>query len=328
MPETKPLQEVLPYLPPALRGELAALGAQYLKGLEELRLRRGLPVALRFGDSEAFLSAKKPGAVTTRAEAARLLSDGEMEQLIMLLSGSSFYALDEELRRGYITLPGGHRAGLCGKAVLEHGQIRTMKEISSVNLRIARPLRGNGALLLPYLWGTGDLPHSTLIVSPPGAGKTTLLRDLAGLLSLGTSGFRPLNVGVVDERSEIAAMVKGKAQMPLGLRCDVLDACPKAEGMMLMIRSMAPQVLICDEIGRPEDATAIAEAANAGIRVIASAHGANREEILARPVLAQLLANHFFRLIVILSRRKGPGTIEEIWNGHTLEKKEREGGPC
>jgi stage III sporulation protein AA len=140
-----------------------------------------------------------------------------------------------------------------------------------------------------------------------------MLRDIAYQLSEGIIA-EPLNVAIVDERSEIAAMRQGIPQLAVGSRSDVLDACPKAEGLMLLIRSMSPQVLICDEIGREEDALALQEAANAGIVVIASAHGADKEEIKARPVLGRLLAEKSFERIVTLSRRHGPGTIEAVWD--------------
>lgn len=308
------VQGILPYLPPGLRQEIGGLPQLRLAELEELRLRAGFPIALRFGSGEAFLA---PGSrLTSVAHEGRILKAEELKQMVLLLSDSSFYALEEELRRGYITLPGGHRAGLCGRAVLEKGAIRSLKAISSINLRLARFIEGNGARLLPHLFlGEPGLLQHTLIVSPPGAGKTTLLRDLARLLSQGGRGFSGYQVGIVDERSEIAAMYGGQPQLPLGPRCDVLDACPKGEGMMLMIRSMAPQVLICDEIGRPEDAAAIQEAANAGIIIIASAHGSSSQELLSRPVIRNLLAEGIFGRLVFLSRRRGPGTLEHILDG-------------
>lgn len=306
------LKEVLPYLPINLRQEIGGIDPVFLAQLEEIRLRQAYPVALRFAQGQYYLALSS--GLTQDFTKGRILAPEELKQIVLLISNSSFYALEEELRRGYITLAGGHRAGLCGRAVLENGVIRTIKEISSLNLRVARYVEGNGKRLLPYLFEGRPLRlQHTLIVSPPGAGKTTLLRDLAGVLS-GNSGQYAYNVGIVDERSEISAMRNGIPQLPLGPRCDVLDACPKAEGMMLMIRSMAPQVLICDEIGRHEDAYAIQEAVNAGIIVIASAHGGSKEEIQQRPVINRLLEEKSFGRIIFLSRRQGPGTLEGLWD--------------
>jgi len=241
-----------------------------------------------------------------------------LEKTLMMLSQSSFYALDEELRRGYITLPGGHRAGLCGHAVLENGYIRGQRDICSVNFRIARQEKGCADSLMRHLMQKNGLPFHTLIISPPGCGKTTILRDI----SLSLSENYALQVGIIDERSEIAAMSRGGAQLSVGTTCDILDASPKAEGIMLMLRSMSPQVLICDEIGRREDMEAVFEAINAGVKVIATAHAGSRTEALSRPVLGEILKQNCFERLVLYSARQGPGTLEQIWNakGETIYK--------
>ena len=306
------LAQVLPYLPAALRPLLQALKPGEAATLEEIRCTVGSPLILRFHSAEAYVAID--GGSTYDVEEALSCNAELMRRFVLLLSDSSFYALEEELRRGYITLPGGHRAGLCGRAVLEHGTIRGLREISSVNLRLARPVYGVSLALLPYLFNQGH-PLTTLIAAPPRAGKTTLLRDLAYQLSEGISGG-PFRVGLVDERSELAALRGGQPQMPVGSRTDVLDGCPKAEGLMMLIRSMSPEVLICDEIGRAEDVAALAEAANAGIAVIASAHAADEKELLSRPVLAGLLESGAFARVALLSRRQGPGTVEKLLDGN------------
>ncbi len=301
---------ILDHLPRSLAVPLADLDPTDLADLEELRLKAECPLLLRFRQREAFLGADE---ALTEGDGGPLrpVSPEELRRTLLLLSNASFYALEEELRRGYITLPGGHRVGLTGRAVLEKGTIRTLKEISSVNIRIARPVPGAAKDLLPRLLDENGAFCQTLLVSPPRAGKTTLLRDLARMLSEG-EGVAPLRVGLVDERSELAAMREGVAQLPVGLRTDVLDGCPKAEGLLLLLRSMSPQVLVCDELGRPEDGPALAEAANAGVRVLATAHGRDLAELRRRPVLAGLLDQGCFRRIVVLSRRNGPGTVEQV----------------
>lgn len=307
-----PLKQILDYLPPALRSLLELLSPEQAEELEEIRIKAEAPLLLRFHREEAFLG--REGLLPQRDARLYRVSRDELHRTVMLLSDSSFYALEEELRRGYITLPGGHRAGLTGRAVLEKGAIRTLKEISSVNIRVARPVKGAARELLPRLLDAEGRPFQTLIVSPPRAGKTTILRDLSRMFSDGEE-VEPLRVGLVDERSELAAMRDGVAQLPVGLRTDVLDGCPKAEGLMLLLRSMSPQLLLCDEIGREEDVQALQEAANAGVKLIASAHGRDEQELLCRPVFARLLAQHCFERIVILSRRLGPGTIERVIEG-------------
>ena len=302
---------ILPYLPPQLRIAVAALPDSLLAQLEELRLKPEAPVLCRFRDNEAFLGMNGHCYQSCSEGKALLLTQADIQKTVLLLADSSIYAWEDELRRGYITLPGGHRAGLCGRAVLEQGHIRTLKDISSINIRIARPALDCALPLLPQLLDSQARPFSTLLVSPPRAGKTTLLRDIARLLSDGCTAA-PCRVGIADERSELAAMRQGMPQLPVGLRTDVLDGCLKAEAMQLLLRSMSPDVLVTDEIGRAEDAVAIDDAAHAGVSVIAGAHGYDEEDVSRRPVLAGLLSSGAFQRIVVLSRKKGPGTVERI----------------
>lgn len=304
--------QILAYLPASLRNSLLKADQQQLEHLEELRLKPLQPPLCRFNNREAFLTAE--GDLVSEPVAATPFSISDLHKTVMLLSDSSFYAIEEELRRGYITLPGGHRAGLCGRAVLAHGEIKNLKEISAINIRIARPVSGLAAPLLPHLLDENGKLHHTLIVSEPRGGKTTLLRDIIRTISDGI-GVQPMRVGIVDERSEIAAMRNGIPQLPIGIRSDVLDGCPKAEGINMLLRSMGPEALVCDEIGREEDAAAILEAINGGVRMLCSAHGGSEEDINSRPVLARLLQQKAFNRIILLSRKNGPGTVEWIKDG-------------
>ena len=301
--------QIFPFLPAEIREMLIKAEPKKMESLEELRLRPLLPPLCRFGHDEAFLASD--GGLVDRPEEGRALSETELRKTVLLLADSSFYAVEEELRRGYITLPGGHRAGLCGRAVLARGAVKTLKEISAINIRIARPVTGLAAPILPRLKDEAGRLYHTLIVSEPRGGKTTLLRDLTCALSNG-QGIAPMRVGVIDERSELAAMRGGIPQLPIGIRSDVMDGCPKAEGISMLLRSMGPEALVCDEIGRPEDAAAILEAVGGGIRMLCSAHGGSADEILGRPVLAELLRQRAFERIILLSRREGPGTLEWI----------------
>ena len=305
-------EQIFPFLPQELRSLLSAIPEEKLAAAEELRLRPAVPPLLRFADSEAFVG--KGGLLTDDPGCGMLFSNEELRKTVLLLTDSSFYALEEELRRGYVTLPGGHRAGLCGRAVLHNGRIRTLREISAVNIRVARPLRSLAAPLLPRLLDKeGRLQH-TLIVAPPRAGKTTLLRDLTCAVSNG-EGIVPMRVGLVDERSELAALRCGIPQLPVGSRTDVLDGCPKAEGIGMLLRAMGPELLVCDEIGREEDALAVEDAINAGVRLLLSAHCGSSDELHSRPVLKRLMREKAFDRIIMLSRRQGPGTVEWIKDG-------------
>ncbi len=306
-------------LPPNLRElTVRSVGPMFYE-LEEVRLRIGKPILYRIGLQE--YTADLNGRPSTDLSRGYRVNRQDLDRALQLLSQSSFYAWEEELRNGFITIPGGHRVGITGRGVLDKGQIRTLKEISGLNYRISREITGCSVHVLPYLIKGEKVLHS-LIVSPPQCGKTTLLRDLIRQLSNGSPSlaWSGVNVGVVDERSELAGMYLGEPQYDLGLRTDILDACPKAEGMIMLIRSMSPRVIATDEIGRKEDIEAINQALQAGVAVITTVHGSSYEEIAQRPVLSELLNWKFFDRLVFLSRRRGPGTLETVLNGKTMER--------
>lgn len=297
-------------LPSAIRSLLVQLPAEVAGALEEIRIREMRPLEIGYGGRYAFV--RPDGSIGGDGLAAYKPTREDCRALLETLTDHSLYAVEEELRRGYVTVPGGHRIGLAGRTVLEGGSVRHLRDISGFNVRIARARLGCSARLLPQLLDRGarTVRHA-LIVSPPQQGKTTLLRDLARAVSAGewsdpaASGWGGRKVGVVDERSEIAACERGVPTFDLGPRTDVLDACPKAEGMMMLIRSMSPEVVVVDEIGRPEDADALREALHAGVRVLATAHASGLADVFKRPVLASLAREGMFGAFVLLSRSGG-----------------------
>lgn len=300
-------REVLPLVPDRIRrGILGALPRG--TPVNELRIRSGLPVCIVLPRSDILLDGSRPGIpeiVASREEIARTLS---------LISDCSYYALESEFAGGYITIPGGHRVGLSGQAaVWTDGTVR-IREVSGLCFRIARAVRGAGASLAKELAGPDGRLASTLIVSPPGAGKTTLLRDLCRISGEGMpeAGIRPCQVGIVDERSEIAACYGGIPQHDVGPRADVLDRCPKARGLMMVMRSAGPDVVATDEIGGEEDARAVAAAISGGAVVLATCHGSSLEQLKMRPYSRWLITEGYFDKAVVLSRRKGPGTVEYV----------------
>lgn len=307
------VQDLLPYFPNPLKGFLASLSGEDVNLLEEIRLRLGRPVTLCFGKENFWLNSS--GKKIPILEGEPFIADlALMERTIALLTASSFYALETELSQGYLTLPGGHRVGFTGEGILDKGQIKGMKYLSSLNFRIAREVIGAAKKLTPWLLDTkGNRIYHSLIISPPGAGKTTILRDLIRQLSTGVPGmFSGVNVGLVDERGEIASSFHGLPQNDVGFQTDVLTGCPKGEAMMILLRTMAPQVIAVDELGGEQEIQPLLEVLNAGISIIATAHGRDLEGLRKRPVLGKLIEKGCFERLVFLSIRLGPGTVEKI----------------
>lgn len=305
------METILKFLPKNIADLISKIPPHQQDELEEIRIRINRPIELTMKGEPLFLSYK--------------IQPEDAFHLLNKISQFSIYTLEEELKRGYITVSGGHRVGLAGKVILEDGKVKAIRDIASFNIRIAKEKVGIAEWLTPFIF-TDDWLH-TMIVGPPQTGKTTLLRDIARIISSGTSQKRiqAYKVGIVDERSEIAGCVNGIPQMTFGHRIDVLDACPKAEGMMMMIRSMSPDVLVVDEIGRREDAEAIQEAVHAGIKLIMTTHGANIAEIRKRPSLSTIIDQKIFQRFIVLSRAGGPGTITHILDekGNEIKHKVR-----
>ncbi len=313
MPETW-----MTILPSSLYRIVSGLPKQIAARLEEIRVREGRPLEIVYEGRYGFLAGQ--GAVVDDPFRAYVPTREDCEKLLDLLTNHSMYTMEEQLKRGYITVNGGHRVGIAGRTVLEHGKVKQIKDISGFNIRVAREMIGAGQQVLPHIVDyRANSVHHTLVISPPRHGKTTMVRDLARLISYGMwpSPSRMkggLKVGIVDERSELAACVKGVPRFDVGPRTDVLDNCPKAEGMMMMIRSMSPDVLIADEIGRPEDADAIHEALHAGIRVIATAHGYGMEDAARRTMLSRLVADGVFSRYVVLNKGQGERVVTAIYD--------------
>ncbi|GLY09925.1 stage III sporulation protein AA [Pseudobacillus badius] len=303
------METIYAYLPQTLKETIYAMPSDLKSKIEEIRVRVGKPLEVIAGRPFHL-----PHVVTFE----------EGQALVNKLSQHSFYALDEELRCGYLTIEGGHRVGLAGKVILEEGKVKALRYLSSFNLRIAREKPGVSHPLIPWLFD--EKWKNTLIIGAPQTGKTTLLRDLAKTAATGMEKYNipPVKVGIVDERSEIAGCVKGIPQLDVGLRTDILDACPKAEGMMMMIRSMSPDILIADEIGRAEDGQAVAEAINSGIALMATAHGSNYAEVIRRPIVQAMIESGAFERFIELSAGKGKRSLKVLdQSGHELAAPER-----
>jgi stage III sporulation protein AA len=317
------LDSIATILPQSLRFLLSQLSKEVQAGLEEIRIREERPLEICFAGHYALIG--EQGQLVQDEGKAYKPGHADCTALLEMLTNHSLYTFEEQLKRGYITISGGHRVGLAGRTVLEQGQVKQIRDVSSFNIRIARDILGAGKPILPFLFDQRSLCiHHTLVISPPQQGKTTLIRDLARMISRGDWGIqegtkwgpRGAKVSIIDERSELAACVKGVPRFDLGPRTDVMDGCPKAEGMMMMIRSLSPEVLVVDEIGRPEDSFAIHEAMHAGIRVLATAHAGNLSDARRRPVLKELMAEGLFARYVVLGRRRDHEAPFQVFDGN------------
>ena len=235
-----------------------------------------------------------------------ILTDSEMvRKTVEAMCRGSVYAMQTSLRQGYITLSGGHRVGVCGKAVTENGEVTHLTDISAICIRISREIKGAADSLMEYLYCDGKL-YNTLIISPPGCGKTTVLRDVARQLG------NICKVCIADERSEIAATRNGTAMHDVGKNTVVMDAVPKGEGIMMLLRTMSPEVIVTDETGREDEARAIYELINCGAKIITTAHGYSERDVLRRKHIGNLVSDGIFERVIVLSGRNGPSTVEKI----------------
>ncbi len=282
------------------------------------RLALGLPDAQKERTEELRLRVMRPLTVLTpegelnaaSADSAALVTAEDLEQMLGAVTEYSRYAAAETLRQGFVPLRGGFRLGVCGSAVVRGGEVCGLKDISSAALRIVREQIGLASGIAPQLFGADGRFESTLLLSPPGGGKTTLLRDLIRTLSLGDSEHRALRVAVIDERCEIAVCHQGRAQMELGSHTDVLSLCPKAAGIPMVLRGMAPQLIAVDEITAQEDIRAMCHAANCGVGLLASIHAADADELTRKPLWRELLDAGVFRRCVVIRCEDGARRYE------------------
>ena len=296
---TKPFDQAAARLPDFVLAHLAALPEDVRARATEIRMRAGNPVTLTLPEGPRPLPLRLSGA--------------QLAQVLRALCEYSVYSYTEDIARGYVTLPGGHRAGVCGTAVTENGLVTAVRDISSINLRIARENPGAASELCERLYQNGRLP-GVLISGPPGSGKTTLLRDLARRLS----DKLHRRVAVIDERGELAGAREGAPCCNLGANTDVLTGYPKGEGILLAIRSLSPEMIHCDELGGEADAAALEAGFHTGVRFVATLHAGSAEEALARPIARRLLACGTFDYLVHLEFPCKLAEIRELKVGEGL----------
>jgi len=293
-----------------MRNIIASLSIDYDK-LQEIRLRVNAPLMIVYDNKEFLVS--QYGSLINQAGEAYIVEHNEIRETMEYISNYSLYAYEDEIRQGFITIQGGHRVGIAGKIILEDEKIKSIKYISFINIRLSHQVKGCADKVIPYIQADKDLYH-TLIISPPRCGKTTLLRDIIRQISNGNGENEGVNIGVVDERSEIAACHLGIPQNDLGIRTDVLDCCPKAGGMLMLVRSMSPKMIAVDEIGSREDLEAIEYVINCGCKLIATVHGNSIDDLKTKPVLRRLVEERIFERYIVLNNIASVGNIEAIFD--------------
>lgn len=289
-------------LPESLQTRLAALPPAQAEGVREVRLRSERPVELR-GEQTGYLLAS--GGIGSDPAQAPPLSHPQLQECFYAVCGQSVHSRATELRQGYVTLPGGHRVGLAGVPTRdEHGAITGFKTVTSLNLRIARRCDVSlpGEMLTALQSFTG-----LLVAGPPGSGKTTLLRAIAGrLCQMGQT------VAVVDERCELFPCGMQGFAFAAPLHCDVLSSWPKARGILQAVRTLAPDVVLCDELGDSEEVRSVMQGLHAGVRFVLTIHAASKEDLARRPPLRELTSTSAFDRLVILENSLHPGRIQQV----------------
>lgn len=300
--KTNNLESIWKILPRRIRESLIAQIPD-TERLQEIRLRAGQEVLFYCGGQE----------YTLKPEECNRITPEEIQETIQYATGYSLYAYEQEMKQGYITIEGGHRIGIAGQVIMEQNGVRNFRYISSVNIRVAHQVRGCADAVMPYLMSQDNV-YSTLIIAPPGCGKTTLLRDLIRQIANGCDHLKGKTVGVVDERSELGGCYLGIRQNDLGIRTDLLDACPKADGMLMLIRSMGPEVIAVDEIGSIEEVGILQYAMHCGCRMLATVHGENYQEIRGKPLFEDFFRMQLFERYVVLCRGERIGQLEGIYD--------------
>ncbi len=277
-----------------IRDTLSLIGTEEFEQFEELRFRTGCPAFVKKSSGEFFINTN--GGITKRPVNSFVPEIEDIDTFIRLLSGYSVYAFEEEIKNGFITVQGGHRIGITGRTVIKDGKVNSLTDFSGINIRISHQIKGCGENILPYLFN-GQEVLSAVIISPPGEGKTTLLRDLIRLLSL-----KGKNISVADERGEIAGSFNGIAGNDLGAHTDIMDGCPKNEGMLMLLRSMSPDIIAVDELGGYEEIRSVELILTSGVSFLCTVHGSDMKDAINRAGMEKSLCMAYFKRFIELKR--------------------------
>lgn len=275
--------------------KISMLISDKINNAEEIRLRQAKPIIIKSENKSEIID--------------YIVTAEDIIECMQKICEYSIYSYQNQISQGFITVQGGHRIGITGSCVIENNQVINIKYISSLNFRIARQVIGASKNIMREIVSQKDV-FNTIIISPPGFGKTTILKDIIRNLSSGYEEFESVNVGVVDERGEIAALYKGIAQNDLGIKVDIIENTSKAVGIKMLVRTMAPQVIIADEIGNKEDIEAINYAFCSGVKGIFTAHGSSYNDFIKNPIMKEIINLNIIDKLVFLDKEKGK--IKEI----------------
>ena len=267
------------------------------ENIEEIRLRVNKPLIIN-GDLIDYFYNDKTKKLDKNMDNAYVVTKEDIEQTFQIICKYSIHSFMDDIKKGFVTLRGGHRVGIVGKAIVENGKVENIKYISSLNIRISKEIKNCSDKVMNHIVKGSTKINNTIIISPPQCGKTTLLRDIVRNLSNGNDkfNFKGVKVALIDERNEI------------------IETCPKDIGIMMVLRSMSPNVIVTDEIGTEKDIKALYTALNGGVGLITTVHGDSIEDIKNRKELKNLLDEELFKKVILLSAKKGPGTIEKIYD--------------
>jgi len=297
---------IAPFMPAGIGDALLKIKGYIARDVTEIRLRADKPILMQI--KNGIVALKEDGSITEILINGMYAKKEDCENALLYMAKRSLYAYQEEIKNGFITVKGGYRVGLAGSVVVKNGIIENIRDFSGLNIRIARNIIGCSNELMPYLY-ENRLVLNTLIISAPQMGKTTLLRDISKNISNGYGDIQGKKVSIIDERSEIAN------GFDVGVQTDVLDLCPKSLGIMLALRTLSPDVIVTDEIGKKEDLEAIEEGLNGGVSVVTSAHGYSLEQIMKRPILKKAVNDRMFERFVVLGSSGIVGSIDTIYDG-------------
>lgn len=302
-------KEILGYMPYPIKDIIGKVFETLGDNLQEIRIRCGMPLIVCA--SNGNFSVGTDGIISPAVGGAYVVCESDLQKVFQAICENSVYAFMDDIKQGFITIKGGHRVGFSGRVVTDGKKIENFREISSLNIRIAREIIGASNYIIDSILKPAGVVN-TLIVSPPMGGKTTVLRDISRQIS-----DRGIKTALIDERGEIAALFKGIPQNNVGIQTDVIENAPKSQGVVMMLRSMSPQLIITDEISTRDDADALMQCFGTGVSVIASTHGDSAEDVMKRENIRCLLGGIGFKQIIVL-QKEGVGLNTRIFGKVTV----------